>query len=67
MAIELLRDHDLDGDTQPCVKWDCSCGAERIIPFQKVKNRDRTSCPECGCIRSFSAVIIQQFEDELKG
>jgi hypothetical protein len=66
MAIELLREYDLDGVTQDCVKWDCSCGSARIIPFQKVKSRERTQCPECGCVRSFSTVIIEQFENELK-
>ena len=67
MSIELLREYDLDGITQDCVTWDCSCGTARIIPFQKVKDRERTSCPECGCIRSFSAAIIEKLENESDG
>jgi len=66
MAIELLRDHELDGASQNCVKWDCSCGAERVITFQKFKSRQSTKCPDCGCYRSFSPAIIEQLENELK-
>jgi hypothetical protein len=65
MAIELLRDHDLDGVTQHCIKVDCSCGAERIISFQKIKNRDRTQCEQCGCVRSFHISLIEKIESEI--
>jgi hypothetical protein len=65
MAIELLREHDLDGVIQSCIKWDCSCGAARVIPFEKFKNRERTSCPQCGCVSSFHAGIIEKLEKEL--
>ena len=65
MAIELLRDHDLEGTIQNCVTWNCSCGAARVIPFQKLKERERTSCPQCGCFSTFHAGIIDKLEDEL--
>jgi len=67
MGIELLRDHDLDGVIQNCVKLDCSCGTERVIPFQKMNDRERTSCPQCGSVRSFHVALIDKFENELNG
>jgi hypothetical protein len=66
MAIVLVRDHELDGAVQNCVKWDCSCGAERFIDFQRFKTRQSNKCPNCGCFRSFSPAIIEQLEKELK-
>jgi len=65
MAMELLREHELDGIIQNCVTWNCSCGAARVIPFQKLKERERTSCPQCGCISTFHAGIIDKLENEL--
>jgi hypothetical protein len=65
MAIELLRDHDFEGVKQNCVRWDCSCGNSMVINFQKFKSRQSPKCPQCGCFRSFSPQIIEQFESEL--
>jgi hypothetical protein len=65
MGIELLREYDLEGITQNCVKWNCSCGAARVIPFEKVKNREKTSCPQCGCFSSFHSGVIEKLEKEL--
>ena len=67
MSIELLRDYELDGITENCVKWECSCGNPMIIPFQRVKIKQISPCPECGCCRSFSAFIIEKFENEIAG
>jgi hypothetical protein len=67
MAIELLRDHDLDGEIQHCVTWNCSCGAARVIPFLKFKARERTPCPQCGCLSSFHSGIIDKLDNELNG
>lgn len=66
MAIVLVRDHVLDGVVQACVKWDCSCGAERFITFQRFQSKQSNKCPNCGCFRSFSPAIIEQLENELK-
>ena len=65
MGLELLREHELDGITQNCIKWNCSCGAERVITFQQFKDRERTSCPQCGCVSSFHSGIIEKLEKEL--
>lgn len=67
MSIELLRNYELDGDTEDCVKWECSCGTVRIATFHRVKLKQTSSCPECGCFRSFSTAIIKQFENEISG
>ena len=65
MALELLREHELEGITQNCIKWNCSCGAERVIPFQKFKDREKTTCPQCGACSSFHSGIIEKMETEL--
>ena len=65
MAIELLREHNFEGVVQNCVKWDCSCGAERVITYDRFKTRQSNKCPSCGCFRSFSPAIVSQFEKEL--
>ena len=67
MALEILREHELDGITQNCIKWNCSCGADRVIPFQKFKDREKTTCPQCGACSSFHSGIIEQMEKELNG
>ena len=67
MAIELLRDHDLDGTIQNCVTWNCSCGAARVIPFQAFKDREKVPCPQCGCVNTFYSGIIDQLDKELNG
>jgi hypothetical protein len=36
-----------------------------VIDFQKFKTRQSPKCPQCGCFRSFSPQIIEQFEGEL--
>jgi hypothetical protein len=64
MATELLRDYDFDGVVQNCIKMDCSCGTAKIFPFQKIKNREKTECPNCGCVSSFSTVWIDKTEKD---
>ncbi len=64
MATELLRDHDLEGEKQNCIKMDCACGNEKIFPFERIKNRERMTCPHCGCVSSFSSVWIEKTEKE---
>jgi len=66
MAIELIKDKEFEGIVQNCVRWDCSCGADRMITFDKFKTRQSPKCPSCGCYRSFSPAIIAEFENELK-
>lgn len=65
MALELLRNHELDGVIQHCITWNCSCGAVRVIPFLKFKNREKTTCPQCGACSSFHSGIIEKIENEL--
>jgi len=65
MAIEVLREHEYEGSAQVCIKIDCSCGVAKIFPFQKIKARERMTCPNCGCVSSFSAVWIDKIETEL--
>jgi hypothetical protein len=67
MAIELLRDHDLDGTIQNCVTWNCSCGETRVITFQALKGRERIPCPQCGCVSTIFSGIIDKLENELNG
>lgn len=65
MAIELVKNFELDGVKENCIKWDCSCGEVRFASLIRIKNKNYTPCPECGCIRSFSKAILDQFENEL--
>ncbi len=64
MATELLRNYDLDGEKQNCIKLDCACGSEKIFPFERIKKRERMICPNCGCVSSFSTVWIEKTEKE---
>ncbi len=64
MATELLRDYELEGVKQNCIKMDCACGSEKIFPFQRIKNRERMVCPQCGCVSSFSASWIDKTDKE---
>ena len=64
MATELLRDYELEGVVQNCIKLDCSCGNPKIFPFEKIRNRERMTCPNCGCVSSFSAPWIEKTEKE---
>ncbi len=64
MATELLRDYDFDGKSQNCIKLECGCGSEKIFPFERIRNRERMTCPHCGCVSSFSAVWIEKIEKE---
>ncbi len=64
MAIELLRDYELDGEVQNCIKMDCNCGNPKVFPFGKIQKRERMTCPNCGCVSSFSAVWIEKTEKE---
>ena len=65
MGPELLRGYDFEGVNQDCVKMDCACGQTKIFPFKKIKDRERCTCPNCGCVTTFSAVWIDKIEKEL--
>jgi hypothetical protein len=67
MALELLRDHELDGIIQNCVTWNCSCGEARVVPFQKIKGREKVPCPQCGCVSTIFSGLIDKLENELNG
>ncbi len=64
MAIVLLRNHDLEGVAQDCVQMDCACGAVKVFPFSRIKDRERMKCPQCGCVSSFSSIWIDKTEKE---
>ncbi len=64
MATELLRNYELEGEKQNCIKMDCACGSEKIFPFERIKKRERMKCPNCGCVSSFSSVWIEKTDNE---